>query len=60
MLGLRRGFWGASELGADGLGDGGEGDVPVPAQPGAALEMVQAEAVFEFAVVVLDAPPHLG
>ena len=32
----------------------------VPAAPGAALEVVQAEAVLEFAVVVFDAPAHLG
>lgn len=32
----------------------------MPPDPGAALEVVQAEAVFEFAVVVLDAPVELG
>jgi len=37
---------GAAELGADGLNDGGEGDVAVPAQPGTAFEVVQAEAVY--------------
>jgi hypothetical protein len=37
------------------------GDVAVPAEPGAAFEVgVQAEAVFEFAVVVFDAPADLG
>jgi hypothetical protein len=49
-----------AELGADGLGNGGEGDVAVPAEPGAAFEVVEAEAVFEFAVVVFDAPADLG
>jgi hypothetical protein len=34
--------------------------VAVPAGERAALEVVQAEAVFEFAVVVLDPPPDLG
>ncbi|GAB3002719.1 hypothetical protein GCM10027184_69460 [Saccharothrix stipae] len=42
------------------MGDGGEGGVAVPSDPGAAFEVVRAEAVFEFAVVVLDAPPDLG
>ena len=32
----------------------------MPAEPGAAFEVVQAEAVCEFAVVVLDAPADLG
>jgi hypothetical protein len=32
----------------------------VPAEPGAASEVGQAEAVFEFAVVVFDAPADLG
>jgi 23S rRNA G2069 N7-methylase RlmK/C1962 C5-methylase RlmI len=31
----------------------------VPATLGAALEVVQAQAVLEFAVVVLDPPAHL-
>jgi hypothetical protein len=34
--------------------------VPVPAGVAAAFEVVQAEAVFELAVVVLDAPADLG
>ena len=38
------------------MGGGDEGDVAVPAGPGAAFEVVQAEAGFEFAVVVFDAP----
>ena len=32
----------------------------VPAGVGASFEVVQAEAVFEFAVVVFDAPADLG
>jgi hypothetical protein len=38
------------------VGDRGEGDVSVPSGPGSAFEVVQAEAVFEFAVVVFDPP----
>ena len=38
------------------MGGGGEGDVAVPADEGAAFEVVEAEAGFEFAVVVFDAP----
>jgi hypothetical protein len=34
--------------------------VAVPAEPGAAFEVVQAEAAFQFAVVVLDPPPDFG
>src|SRR5579859_7642747 len=36
-----------------------EGDVVVPAVEAAAFEVVEAERVFEFAVVVLDAPSQL-
>ncbi|EFE71775.1 predicted protein [Streptomyces viridosporus ATCC 14672] len=32
----------------------------VPAAPGAALEVVESEAVLEFAVVVLDPPAALS
>jgi arginase family enzyme len=35
------------------------GDVVVPSGPGAAFEVVEAEAVLEFAVVVFDAPADL-
>src|SRR3954453_11399247 len=42
-------------LGTEGRG-GDEGDVVVPALPGAACVVVQAEAGLDFAVVVLDAP----
>ena len=46
--------------GAEGLGEGGEGDVAVPAGERAALEVVQAEAGLQFPVVMLDPPPDLG
>src|SRR3954447_13774057 len=58
--GRRKGFWVTAQLGAERLGQGGESDMAMPALIVAALEMVQAEAVFEFAVVVLDAPADLG
>ncbi len=45
-------FWVGPEQGAEGLGQGGEGDMAVPAEVGAALEVVQAEAGFQLAVVV--------
>jgi hypothetical protein len=41
------------------LGEGGEGDVAVPAEVAAAFEVVQAEAGLEFAVVVFDPPADL-
>jgi hypothetical protein len=41
------------------VGSGDKVDV-VPAGPGTSLEVVQAESVLEFAVVVLDAPADLG
>ena len=40
------------------MGGGDEGGVVVPAEPGTALEVVQAERDLEFAVIVLDAPAH--
>ena len=52
----RRHFWVGAEHGAERLGENGEGHVAVPAGVGAALEVVQAEAVLELAVVVLDGP----
>jgi hypothetical protein len=39
---------------------GDQGDVAVPADPGPALEVVQAQAGLEFAVVVLDPPADFG
>jgi hypothetical protein len=42
------------------VGGGDQGDVVMPSGPGTPFEVVQAEAVFEFAVVVLDAPADLG
>ncbi|GHD76466.1 hypothetical protein GCM10010317_093080 [Streptomyces mirabilis] len=47
-------------FGEKGVGGGHEGDVVVPAGPRTPLDVVQAQAVFEFAVVVLDAPADLG
>ncbi|CAM5672257.1 hypothetical protein SALBM311S_06075 [Streptomyces alboniger] len=38
----------------------GGGDVVMPPRPGTSLEVVQAEAMLEFAVVVLDAPELLA
>ena len=46
--------------GQEGVGDRDERDVVVPAAVAAALEVVEAEGVFELAVVVLDAPAQLG
>jgi hypothetical protein len=42
------------------VGDRDERDVVVPAGPGAALEVIEAERVFEFAVVLFYAPAQLG
>jgi hypothetical protein len=42
--------------GEEGVHGRHKGDVVVPALPGAAFVVVQAEAGFDFAVVVLDAP----
>jgi hypothetical protein len=42
------------------VGGGDEGGVVVPAEPGAAFEVVEAEGVFEFSVVVFDAPSMVG
>jgi len=53
-------FWVGPDQGAEGLGQGGEGDMAVPAEVGAALEVVQAEAGFQLAVVVPGPPPDLG
>src|SRR6266542_3145484 len=53
-------FWVGPEHGGEGLGEDGEGDVAVPAGERAALEVGQAEAGFQLAVVVLDPPPDLG
>lgn len=55
-----RGLWVEALQGKESVGGGDEGDVVVPAGPGAAFVVVQAEAVFELAVVVLDAPAQFG
>src|SRR5687767_11463527 len=54
--------WRASEAfcGQKAVGDADEGDVVLPAGPGAALEVIEAERVFELAVVLLDTPAQLG
>ena len=54
------GFWVVAQAGAERLGEADEGDVVVPAGVAAAFEVVEPEAVFEFAVVVFDAPADLG
>jgi hypothetical protein len=53
-------FWVCADHGDEGLGEDGEGDVAVPAGVGAAFELVQSQAGFQLAVVVLDPPPDLG
>jgi hypothetical protein len=47
-----------AELSKEELRGGGEGDVAVPAVPGAAFEVIQAEGGLQFAAVVFD-PPRL-
>ena len=42
-------------LAQEGERGGDQGDVVMPALPAAALEVIQAQFVFEFAVVLLDA-----
>jgi hypothetical protein len=54
------GFWVRPELGAEGLGEHGEGDVAVPAGERAAFEVVQSQAVLELAVIVLYPPRSLA
>lgn len=44
---LAQGLLVVAQLGADGLGEAGEGDVAVPAGQAAAFEVVEAEVVFE-------------
>ena len=53
-------FWVGADHSDEGLGEDGEGDVAVPAQVGAAFEVVQSQAGLELAVVVLDPPSDLG
>jgi hypothetical protein len=43
-----RALWGQALFGEESVGGGHEGDVVVPARPGPALEVVQAQAVLEF------------
>jgi len=42
-------FWVGADHGAEGLGQDGKGDVAVPAGPGAAFEVVQAQAGLQLA-----------
>jgi len=50
-------FFRASLLAAEETeGQGDEGDVVVPSQPAPALEVIEAEFVFKFAVVLFDLP----
>jgi hypothetical protein len=58
--GRRRGFRVVAQADAEGLGECDQGDVAVPAEVAAAFEVVDLETVFEFAVVVFDAPADLG
>jgi len=45
-----------AQLRTERLGEGGECDVPVPADVASTFEMIQSEPVFELPVVVLDTP----
>src|SRR5512132_3848517 len=57
----RRGwFWVQPLQGDESVGGRDQGHMMVPAAEAAALEVVKAKAVFELAVVVLDAPAQLG
>ena len=51
----RTGFWVEALQGAEGVRGGHEGGVVMPALPGAAFVVVEAEAGLDFAVVVFDA-----
>jgi hypothetical protein len=54
-------FFKARLLGAqEGIGDGDQADVMMPAQPLAAFVMVQPEFFFQFAIVLFDSPTRVG
>ena len=54
-------FFKARLLGAEeGIGDGDQADVMLPAQPLAAFVMVQPEFFFQFAIVLFNPPARLG
>src|SRR5215469_11578756 len=54
-------FFKACLLGAEeGIGDGDQADMMMPAQPLAAFVVVQTEFFFQFAIVLFDAPAGLG
>src|SRR5215467_11353398 len=44
----------------EGIGDGHQADMMMPAQPLAAFVMVQPEFFFQFAIVLFDSPAGLG
>jgi hypothetical protein len=46
--------------GEEGVRDGDAGEVVIQAAVGAAFVVIKAEALLEFAVIVLDAPAQLG
>src|SRR4029453_225207 len=57
----RRGWvWVQPLQGDERVGGRDQGHVMMPAAEAAALEVVKTQAVFELAVVVLDAPAELG
>src|SRR3990172_7637445 len=57
--GRRIRFWVEPLEREEGVGEGDERHVVVPAPEGASLEVVEAERVLELPVVVLDAPAEL-
>src|SRR6266508_6083085 len=58
--GRRCWFWVQPLQGDEGMGDRDQSHVMVPATEAATLEVVKPQAVFEFAVVVLDAQRSLA
>src|SRR3954454_21721280 len=58
--GRRRGFWVTAQLCAECLVQGGERDLAMPADVASPFEMIQAEAVFQSAIFMLDPPTHSG
>src|SRR5215472_16763395 len=54
-------FFKARLLGTEeGIGNGDQADMMMPAQPLAAFVMVQAEFFFQFAIVLFNPPARLG
>ncbi len=56
VSGRPRGFWVEPFEGEEGVGGGDERGVVVPAEPGAAFVVVEAEFALELFVVELDLP----